>query len=87
MGDGKGAYYSSIVQCDALRAALSASSQYSCEVALLNTLNDIRIDLIAHMSVTAELNDMFRGSRKSAVMIHDGVLTLFLILCCHFCCT
>lgn len=86
MGDGKGAYYSSIVQCDALCMALSASSRYSCEVALLNTLNDIRIDLIAHMSVTAELNDMFRGTRKSAIMIHDGMLAVF-ILCCQFACT
>jgi len=79
MGDGKGAYYSSIVQCDALCAALSASStQYSCEVDLLNTLSDVRTDLVAHMSVTAELNDMFRGTRKSAIMIHDGVFFLVL---------
>jgi len=87
MGDGKGAYYSSIVQCDALCAALSASSRYSCEVALLDTLNEIRIDLIAHMSVTAELNDMFRGTRKSAVTIHDGALAVFLFSCCQFICT
>jgi len=76
MGDGKAAYYSSIVQCDAVCAALSAAgSQYSCEVELVNTLNDIRSDLTAHMNVTAELNDMFRGTRKSAIMIHDGLLT------------
>lgn len=86
MGDGKGTYYSSIVQCDALCAALSASTRYSCEVALLDTLNDIRIDLIAHMSVTAELNDMFRGTRKSAIMVHDGALTIF-FSCSQFICT
>lgn len=79
VGDEQVAYYSSIVQLDALCAALSASDQYSCEVALLSTLTDIRIDVVAHMSLTAELSEMFRGARKSAIMIHDGVFK-----CCHF---
>ena len=73
MRDEQVAYYSSIVQFDAVCEALSADSQHSCEVALLQTLTDIRIDIIAHMSVTAELGDMYRGSRKSAIMTHDGV--------------
>jgi len=80
MGDEKVAYYSSIVQFDALCGALSANSQHSCEVALLHTLADIRIDVIAHMSVTAELGDMYRGARKTAIMIHDGVLTVFILV-------
>ena len=67
-------YYSSMVQFDALCAALSTSDQYACEVALLLTLTDIRPDVIAHMSITAELSDFYRGARKSAIMIHDGML-------------
>jgi len=78
MGDEKVAYYSSIVQFDALCAALSTSDQYACEVALLHTLTDIRPDVIAHMSLTTELTDMYRGARKSAIMIHDGMLYLLI---------
>jgi len=85
MGDEKVAYYSSIVQFDALCATLSEESQYPCEVALLHALNDIRIDVIAHMSVTAELTDMCCGAKKSAIMIHDGMFDLILrcCVCCH----
>jgi len=79
MGGDKVTYYSSIVQFDAMCEALSASDQYACEAALLRNLTDIRIDVIAHMSLTTELCDMYRGSRKSAIMIHDGVLCLLVL--------
>ena len=78
MGDEEVAYYSSIIQFDALCEALSTSDQYACEVALLRTLVDIRPDVVAHMSLTAELSDMYRGARKSAIMIHDGMLCLLM---------
>jgi len=80
MGDEKVAYYSSVVQFDALCEALSADSQYPCEVALLDTLNDIRKDIIAHMSVTTELCDMYCGLRKSAIVIHDGLFTVHILV-------
>jgi len=70
------AYYSSIAQFDAVCEALSQNSPYSCEVALLHTLADIRADVVTHMTVTAELADLYRGRKKSAIMIHDGLLIL-----------
>jgi len=82
MGDEEVAYYSSVMQFEAVCAALSASDrQYSCEVALLRTLNDIRTDVMAHMSLTAELTDKYRGRRKSAIAIRDGVF--YLHSCIH----
>jgi len=74
------AYYSSVVQFDAVCAALSANSQYSCEVALLQTLTDIRTDVITHMSITAELDTKYRGSRKSAIVAHDGMLIILVVV-------
>jgi len=74
------AYYSSVVQFDAVCAALSADSRYSCEVALLQTLTDIRTDVITHMSITAELDAKYRGLRKSAIVAHDGVLIIFVVM-------
>lgn len=83
LGEEKVAYYSSVVQFAALWTELSANGQYSCEVALRDALTDIRDDVIAHMNITMEICDMFRGKRKSSIMIHDGLLTLFILVLLH----
>jgi len=77
MGDEEVAYYSSVIQFEAVCSVLSASDrQYSCEASLLRVLNDVRTDVTAHMNVTAQLTDKYRGRRKSAIAIHDGVFCL-----------
>jgi len=80
MRDEQVAYYGSIVQFDTVCAALCATGQYSCEVTLLQTLTDIRNDVVAHMSITAELAAKYRGSRKSAIVVHDGGFITFVLM-------
>jgi len=70
----KVAYYSSVIQFDALCVALSASNEYMCEVELLQALTDVRDNVVEHMRITAELTDKLRGSKKSAIVIHDGTM-------------
>jgi Flp pilus assembly CpaE family ATPase len=69
--DGTVWYYSSPAQLDELLQVL-ISTTYPPEMKLLAAINEMRNVINAHMNITLELVERFRGSRKSAISLHDG---------------
>ena len=66
-------YYSSPDQLDELRHVLGSSTNYPVEVDLLNVISEMREEIVIHMNVTAQLVERFKGSKKSAIHVHDGL--------------
>jgi hypothetical protein len=69
--DGTIWYYSSSAQLDELQQVLSSSS-YPPEMELLAAIDEMKTVINSHMNITVQLVERFRGSRKSAISVHDG---------------
>ena len=66
-------YYSSPVQLDHLKRVLGSSKLYQCEIHLLSAINRMNDEIISCMNITANLVNRFRGSKKAAIHLHDGL--------------
>jgi len=51
---------------------LGSGTQYPIEVDLLDAINEIREEIVIHMNITAQLVERSKGSKKSAIHLHDG---------------